>query len=334
VLVPTVDLVHQLKDDFVDYNAPKDFINEVQQIGGEFNNKNVLRPIVISTYQSAIKSDLSGFDVIINDEAHLAKAETIQTILQNPFKIKLGLTGSPPPEKLDLLLLEQHYGQPKTYITAKGLIDLGLATDVVISAVFLKQKQKIMKYHEEVKFIKDSPKRRKWITGFMKKLKGLSIGLYQHTEHGEQTWEDLTGVEATAQNLNNFELQKKLGVFFLKGGTKTSTRKRILNYIKNLNGTEKVILIGQIKLLSTGINIKPLKHLVFLSSTKGYVTVIQSIGRVLRLHDSKKKAVIWDLVDDFSSKRKTENYALKHFWERLSFYEFQQFDIIETEVQL
>jgi superfamily II DNA or RNA helicase len=73
---------------------------------------------------------------------------------------------------------------------------------------------------------------------------------------------------------------------------------------------------------------------VFLSSTKSYVTVIQSIGRVLRLHDSKTKAIVWDLVDDFSKGRKTENYALKHFWQRLNFYEFQQFEVIEKEVQL
>jgi superfamily II DNA or RNA helicase len=232
------------------------------------------------------------------------------------------------------MLLEQHYGEPVTYITARGLIDLGLATDLSIVAVFLNQKQRIMKYQEEVKFIKNSIKRQVWIRDFLLKLKGLSIALYQHTEHGKQTFLDISKLDPSTKNLNDFELQKQKGVFFLSGSTKPKTREKILQYIKTLNGDEKVIVIGQTKLLSTGINIRPLKHLVFLASTKSYITVVQSIGRVLRLHESKTKAIVWDLVDNFSDNRKTENYTLRHFWARLGFYRFQELQVIEKEVQL
>ena len=186
-LVPTVDLVNQLKDDFLDYNAPDVFISEIQQIGGEFNDKNIKEPLVISTWQSACKADLSKFDVVLNDEVHLSKADVLLSILSNPFKIKLGLTGTPPIDQLEALLLEQNFGYPKTYITAKGLIDLGLATDLSVVAMFLNQKVKIMKYTDEVKFIKEDPKRREFIAKFTKKLKGLKILLYQHTQHGKDT---------------------------------------------------------------------------------------------------------------------------------------------------
>lgn len=67
-LVPTIDLVNQLKDDFEDYNATPDFLDSIQQIGGEFKQKDIKKPLVISTWQSAHKADLSGFDVILNDE--------------------------------------------------------------------------------------------------------------------------------------------------------------------------------------------------------------------------------------------------------------------------
>lgn len=333
-LVPTIDLVNQLKDDFSDYKCTQQFLDSIQQIGGEFTNKDIHKSIVISTWQSANKVDLSDFDIVLNDEVHLSKADVLMNILSNPFKIKLGLTGTPPIEKLDAMLLEKNFGSPKTYINAKGLINLGLATDLSVVPIFLHQKQKIMKYQEEVKFIKESKKRTEWVKLFLKKLTGLSIALYAHTEHGKSTWESLTGIKCTPKNMNDFELQKKLGVFFMSGGTKVKTRKQILDYFKSLS-TESVILIGQQKILSTGINIKPLKNLVFLSSSKSYTQVIQSIGRVLRLHSSKTRALVFDLVDDFTQgKRQTENYALKHFWYRLSFYEMQGFECIEKEVHL
>ena len=334
ILVPTVDLVMQLKNDFSDYNASVEFLDSVQQIGGEFKDKDVHKPIVISTWQSAVKSDLSKFDVVLNDEVHLSKADVLLSILNNPFEIKLGLTGTPPIIKLDALLLEQNFGQPKTYITAKGLIELGLATDLSVVTVFLNQKVKKMKYQDEVAFIKKDHKRNQFIKKLVKKLHGPCIGLYQHTEHGETIFETVTGEKLTSALKNNFERQKELGVFFLYGGTKAPVRKQILDYFKNLDGSENVFLIGQAKLLSTGINLKPLRHLIFLSSSKSFTQVIQSIGRVLRLHDSKSKALIWDLVDVHSEHRKEENYALKHFWHRLSFYEMQEFDVIEKEVNL
>ena len=310
------------------------FLEEIQQVGGEFNDKTIVEPLVISTWQSAHKADLSSFDVVLNDECHLSKAEVLLSILANPFSIRLGLTGTPPINQMDALLLEQNFGYPKTYITAKGLIDLGLATDLAVVAVFLNQKQKIMKYQDEVKFIKTSQLRMNWIAKFTKKLKGLKIMLYQHTEHGKDTWTSMTGLELTKARMGDFELQKDLGVFFMAGATPPKTRKAILEYLKNVNGTEDITLIGQSKILSTGINIKPLKHLIFLAAGKSYTQIIQSIGRVLRLHESKSKAVIWDLVDNFSDNRKTENHALRHFWERADYYAFQGFEVHEKEINL
>jgi superfamily II DNA or RNA helicase len=86
--------------------------------------------------------------------------------------------------------------------------------------------------------------------------------------------------------------------------------------------------------MSTGINIKALKNLVFLSSSKSYTEIIQSVGRVLRLHDTKSKAVVFDLVDEMSAHRKSDNYHLKHFFVRLPYYESEGFEISEIEVTL
>lgn len=68
VLVPTIDLTAQLSGDCKDYNATEKFMNDIQLIGGEFTNKEIHKPVVFSTWQSAQKSDIDGFDVCINDE--------------------------------------------------------------------------------------------------------------------------------------------------------------------------------------------------------------------------------------------------------------------------
>ena len=65
--------------------------------------------------------------------------------------------------------------------------------------------------------------------------------------------------------------------------------------------------------MSTGVNIKRLTNLVFLTSSKSFVRTIQSIGRTLRLHDSKEKANIIDL--SWNTK-----YSQRHLSERLKIY--------------
>ena len=55
--------------------------------------------------------------------------------------------------------------------------------------------------------------------------------------------------------------------------------------------------------------------------------MLQSIGRVLRLHDAKSKARLFDLADDLrKTKRSKPNFTLKHLYERVKIYNEQQFD--------
>ena len=344
ILVPSIDLTSQLYGDFKDYNAPENFMKDIQLMGGEFKSKEITKRIVISTWQSAHKADLSNFDVVINDEVHTAKADVLRDILlSNPFEYRLGLTGTFPIIKEDAYKLEENFGKPVRYISAKEMIELGLSTDVTVYSVFLKHEHvRLMKYNEERDYIIDSLPRRKFVTRFLKKIsstgqtKGLTIALYANTRHGIQTWEDLTGLTFNGKVQNNFLLMKELGVFYISGSTRSSVRTKIRQYLKEIDGTENVILIGQIGILSTGINIPSLKNLVFLSSSKSFIKIIQSIGRVLRLHQSKQKAFVFDLVDDLSgdSERETENYSLKHFWYRLAYYESEGFEIKELEYDL
>ena len=93
-------------------------------------------------------------------------------------------------------------------------------------------------------------------------------------------------------------------------------------------------------MFSTGIPVKNLHHVVLAHPVKSKVIVLQTIGRVLRKHQSKSIAMIWDLIDDMSitvekngtKQRKNVNYALKHAIERIERYAAEQFDYIMKDI--
>lgn len=338
LLVPTIMLVQQIFNDFKSYNATDEFLNDIQQIGGDFTSKDIQKPIVISTWQSAIKTSLQGFDVCMVDEAHRSKADILDFILKNNnFSIKLGLTGSMPIIEYDAMMLESNFGNPVRYINAKKMMEMGLATELTIVAVFLNYPKVplklIKKYPDEIKYMKESFPRRNFVKKFLLNLTGLTVGLYSHTQHGIDTWEDLTGEKLTSKIKNSLILQKELGVFFISGTTRPALREEIRLYL-NTPETKNAVVIAQFNILSTGINIPRLKNLVYLSSNKSFTDTLQSIGRVLRLHETKTRAYVFDLVDCMSGDRKDENYLQQHFWERNNYYQQEGFNILEKEVYL
>ena len=68
---------------------------------------------------------------------------------------------------------------------------------------------------------------------------------------------------------------------------------------KEFENSGNNILIGNVSILGTGINIKRLNHICFLISTKSFSRVIQSIGRTLRLHSLKDEAHLIDVAFNF-----------------------------------
>ena len=79
------------------------------------------------------------------------------------------------------------------------------------------------------------------------------------------------------------------------------------------------VLIASFGTLSTGVSINAIFNVIFADSFKSEQIIIQSIGRALRLHEDKKTALIFDLVDVFQLE-KLSNLLYKHFLEREKFY--------------
>jgi superfamily II DNA or RNA helicase len=82
--------------------------------------------------------------------------------------------------------------------------------------------------------------------------------------------------------------------------------------------TSNVVCIAITKIFSTGINIKNLHNIVLAAGGKSSVTVVQSIGRGLRLHPDKKELNIWDIAD------KGYKYSLNHAIRRREIYEIEK----------
>ena len=76
--------------------------------------------------------------------------------------------------------------------------------------------------------------------------------------------------------------------------------------------------------MSTGINLPAIENLIFAHPTKSSITVIQSIGRGLRLKEGKSKCTLFDLADKFTF-GKNVNTTYRHLGERLSTYTNQGF---------
>jgi superfamily II DNA or RNA helicase len=105
--------------------------------------------------------------------------------------------------------------------------------------------------------------------------------------------------------------------YLIIGDVDATERERI----RLLLGTQTdAIVFATSRIMSTGVNIKNLHNIVTTSSNQSQIQTLQTIGRLMRLHQSKETAVIYDLVDKLDYNNKP-NYTLKHVESRLAYYQ-------------
>jgi superfamily II DNA or RNA helicase len=128
----------------------------------------------------------------------------------------------------------------------------------------------------------------------------------------------------------NKKVKEGRKVFFIHGGTDVEDREQIR---KIMEQETNAIIVGSIGVLSTGTNIVRLNNIIFASPSKSKIRNLQSIGRGLRVNETKQSATLFDIADDFSWKKK-ENFTLKHFFERLKTYTEEQFKFKLYKIQI
>ncbi len=321
VVVPTISLVKQMVSDFKDYSGGNGWDAEKMclAVHGGTKKESDAR-VVVSTWQSIFKLPKSYFDqfaAVVGDEAHLFKAQSltgIMTKLTDCYE-RVALTGTLDGSKTHRMVIEGMFGRAMTVTTTRDLMDKNLVSDLDIECILLtypEADRKLMKdltYKEEIDFLVADPRRNEMITRLSTSVKGNTLVLFNYVEkHGKRLFEKIS--QSTDRK-----------VFYISGDTDADEREAIRKATENEDGA---IIVGSYGTLSTGINIRSLRNIVFASPSKSRIRVLQSIGRQLRKSETKKKARLYDIADDMHWKSR-KNHTLKHFMERVRIYSEEMF---------
>jgi superfamily II DNA or RNA helicase len=334
IIVPTIPLIYQMRDDMIDYGYD-DYENELT-IQGDGNKEDETKPVLISTWESLQHKEtdyFEKFDAVIVDETHGARAMKLFNILEFCVnaKVKLGCTGTLPTDPLEQMTIQANLGNVIYELKSHELIEQGVLSPITIANLFVKyplefvMQNKSRSYPEEVKIVESFERRYNvldYIISHRNKNNNILI-LVHHVQHLKDT---------TAWLKNKYPDRK---IESISGAVKGSVRNDIR---KNLNEEDGTILVATYQTCSTGVNIPKLHDVILFANSKSKIVVLQTIGRGLRKHHSKNKVVLFDIIDDLSYKTRTgktiDNYCIKHWRERQAYYEGEHFKTVEQVYDL
>lgn len=356
LIVPSITLVTQFYDDLIDYNLGKYKENEnpldlrLQEIMGDKPRKwhGEGEPnVVISTYQSLSKIDNFGkkfyqqFYSVAVDEAHQSKAESFNKILKRTIKnayYQFGVSGTFQDDGMAEYITIQSLTGPKVAkVSAKELQEKGIISTVRISQIHLNhddpgfrdQLKEIRKnpnsgaaaYRLEGDYIRSSDERKEFINKLLTKINTNTLILFNIIEYGKSLKEYLeqSYLERKEKDPNLPEVE----FMMIYGEIKKAERERIKSDLEKEDGIIR-ILVASYGTLSTGVSINNLHNIIFAEGFKAEQRIIQSIGRVLRLHESKETASIYDLVDVYTEEH-SNNVLSRHGKDRRDMYDKHEY---------
>ena len=359
IVVPNTSLLNQIYYSFLD-----EFKLPIIERWGDQNIPTFEKPVLVANMQ-ILSSDinytievLKNYNYVIVDEVHrLGEKESFKKVKQidkETGKIlykkvlehqlskiihnietpnKWGLTGTLPD---NLLSCWNAIGKIGPILYEKSSYDVrkqGTATQVQINVIYMNHSEKVgdpmiqiinddgttteildtqptAKYNAERVFLYRSVKRNDIIRKLATKLDGNILILIDNIEHGEILQKVL-------------ETQNKI-VYFIRGSVDTETRRNMTNHMEKETG---IICIAMSQCFSTGVSVKNLHHLILSYVGKSTVKIMQSIGRLMRLHESKDLARIYDLADNTT-------YSRDHLTTRLKLYKRERLDYKTKKINL
>ena len=351
LIVPRASLVTQFYDDIMDYNEG---YNKEQQnpldlkIEELFSDKprkvrdGVEPNVYIGTYQSLVNyppNFFKQFDIVVTDEAHSAKAKSLDTILKSTFNhatYRFGLSGTYPADSsAEYLTIQSLMGPKLITVKAKELMEKGLITPVKINAVilnydeqdFAEQVHSIKKngggqkaYLLEKEYAQKSVRRKIFFRKLVTKFKDNALILFHNIDYGKGLFEYLR------DNVPDCH-------FYYVDGSTTKEKREKIKKLMEITDSKPKILIASFGTFSTGINVKAIMNVVFADSFKSDQIIRQSIGRGLRLHAEKDKLVVFDIVDRFH-KSFTNTLYKQYISRRDNIYKKQEFPVTEIKIKV
>lgn len=325
IIVPTIGLVRQMKSDFESYGSKFNIHCSTDNLD---KTDNIDADIVITTWQSLNNGRTAvpaswyrQFDIVFADECHTvnqsSKAKTMIQILSSLTNChwRFGTTGTLSDNQLNNLTLEGLLGPQNSEISTSEMINQGYASNLRIKCIVLSYPEEIRKnskrlsYTSEIDFIAQYNPRNSFIKNLALSLTGNVLVFFRLVEkHGTRLRDLLTQ-------------QDTRPVYYIDGSVDGDQREEIRNVLETQNNA---VLVASLGTTSTGVSITTLQHMIAASPSKSKIKVLQSIGRLLRLHVDKQHVTLYDVVDDMSYNG-YENYTLKHFRERLKIYNNEHF---------
>ena len=332
ILVPNKQLVEQFYKDLLDYGFTRE---QLTRFTAGLKKKDTYNPdaqIVISNrqYMFLNKDMLKKVDVLIVDEVHTAIAAATQKFINSlNCKIKVGCSGTLPREKYEKWILAGMFGKTVYVENITTLQQQGFISKLKITLLKIKDKavenDRSLLFHsnstrkyevdengnaidilfddaykaEHEYFEKNYKELYKPVFDYLYNLNSNTLILFTRIEIGKNLFELAKGY------------YKNKNVYYIDGSIDVSEREQTRQKFEQSDGN---LLLAQVATFSTGINIKRLSNLVFLTSSKSFSQVIQSIGRTLRLHFSKTEAHLID-VSWIPFK-----YSQRHLNDRLQIY--------------
>lgn len=374
LIVPNIDLVTQFYNDIFIYNKgelndnpnPLDIrMTEIMSANprhdeGESN-------IFIGTIQSLEKRDekwLKQFDVIASDESHKCGSKAgdstglkqVEKVLKKTFStaaMRFGMSGTyPNEESLDFLTIQSLHGPKIAEVQAKDLMKKGVISNVKIKTLILNHNDH--KFNEDIhlikktgnakaaydlekKYIQESKSRLDFIFDkIVPKIKKNTLILFHIKDYGKKIYDRMR---------NNCE---NVDAYYIDGDVKKEQRNYIKKKFDSKGKRSKIgmllnddtiqdkpkVLVASFGTLSTGISIRDLHNIIFMESFKSEQIIIQSVGRILRLHKNKDIAIVFDIVDVFNDNTKSKNILYQHYLTRRSYYEKREYPYEELKINL
>jgi superfamily II DNA or RNA helicase len=335
IIVPSVALTEQMKTDFISYvDDGFDIENETACVHGKSKEVGKKR-VVIAFYRAVCNKPQTYFDrfgVFICDEVHTT-GKSITTIINKlpNVKFRIGLTGTLKDTKSHTMTLKGFFGEIYEATTIKESIDTGVASPVNIQMHILNYDEDTredfwnmyghtLNYQKETEWLCGNEKRTRYIAETALGLEGNTLILFYRVPHGRLIYQQIMETDTKNSKL----------LFFINGDTEVEERE-IVREKAEINNN--VIIVASSSIFSTGINIKNLHNVIFTQSYRAKIRTLQSVGRVLRLHENKEQALLIDVCDKLNLRNKS-NISINQAMERFKMYKKEKFPVSIVEKRL
>lgn len=264
---------------------------------------------------------LIDVNLMLIDECHgMRKNNTINDVVSLfHTRHRFGFTGTLPQDLLDQWNIIGLIGPILLSVDSAALREMNYISQVKTQIIKLHykntphtkidQNDPTKSYIDECDFLYHSEFRNKVILHLAQKFNKNCLIMVDKIEHGE-----------TLEKLMREHTNKK--IYFIRGSVEMEDREK-LRALMEID--DNIVCIAMSRIFAVGINIKNLHYVIFAQGGKAKVTLIQSIGRGLRLHDQKECLVIIDIAD-------ATHYGEKHLEERMEYYKDEKIEYDTKEL--